>query len=241
MTACRSPRRPVHTSSGPHGASFDTSRWGGDKLVAMSESTPPNHHAHFPSFGGWSGAKAAVGFLSGRDEAAALAIELTGLRAGQRVIDIGCGPGIAAVRAADAGAIVLGLDPAAVMLRVARLRWALRRDVRWRLGAAESLPVGDGAAHVVWSLATVHHWDDLDAGLREVARALVPGGRFLAMERRIEDPYAEGVASHGWTRAQAESFASMCDGHGFTNVAVSEHAITPEAIAVLATLPERGA
>jgi len=197
----------------------------------------PNHHAHFPPFGGFSGLVAAIGFLSGRDEAAGLAMELTGLEPGGRLVDIGCGPGIAAVRATDRGAEVVGVDPAAVMLRVARLRWPTKRRIAWRTGAAESLPVADGWANVVWSLATVHHWDDLSGGLAEVRRVLKPGGRFLAAERRIQDPYAEGVASHGWTTQQADTFASMCEAHGFVDATVSEHEITPAVLAVLVTAP----
>lgn len=55
------------------------------------------------------------------------------------------------------------------MLRVARaLTRASRSDtatVRYQDGTAEALPLPDGSATVAWSLATVHHWHDLDAGL----------------------------------------------------------------------------
>jgi ubiquinone/menaquinone biosynthesis C-methylase UbiE len=33
-------------------------------------------------------------------------------------------------------------------------------------GGAEALPLPDESASVVWSIASVHHWADLDAGLR---------------------------------------------------------------------------
>jgi hypothetical protein len=36
--------------------------------------------------------------------------------------------------------------------------------------------VGDGGATVAWSLSTVRHWADVDAGLAEVHRALAAGG-----------------------------------------------------------------
>ncbi len=57
----------------------------------------------------------------------------------------------------------------------------------------------------------------LDAGLREVRRALLPGGRLVAMERRAQ-PGARGHASHGWTEDQAAAFADRCREHGFTDV-----------------------
>jgi SAM-dependent methyltransferase len=38
------------------------------------------------------------------------------------------------------------------------------------LGRAETLPFRDGACDVVLALLTVHHWDDVDVGLRELQR-----------------------------------------------------------------------
>ena len=75
---------------------------------------------------------------------------------------------------------------------------------------------------MLWSLATVHHWHDLERGLAEARRVLRPGGRFLALERRIE-PGATGHASHGWAPAQADAFARRCTAAGFGAVAVAAH------------------
>lgn len=183
----------------------------------------PNHHASHPGFAGPSGLAAAVSFLFGRDRAAGLAIELTGLRSGERLVDVGCGPGIAVRRARTLGAEAIGVDPASVMLAVARARWRSDPGVEWRRGPAEALPVEDGWADVVWSLSTVHHWADIDAGLAEARRVLTPGGRLLALERRIADTGVSGTASHGWTEAQARSFAEHCHRHGFTDATVDTH------------------
>lgn len=184
----------------------------------------PNHHASHPGFRGVSGLLAAVGFLTGRDAAAQLATELAELDTGDRLVDVGCGPGVAARRARWLGAEVVGVDPAPVMLRVGRLRWGTRAGIDWRVGTAESLPIDDGWATVVWSLATVHHWADVDAGLAEAHRVLRSDGRLVALERRIQDTAAPGTASHGWTPAQAESFAVRCRDAGFVDVTTGEHA-----------------
>ena len=197
----------------------------------------PNHHASHGGFSGVSGLMAAFRFLSGREEAARLAIELAGLGRGDRLVDIGCGPGTAAHAAHELGAEVVGVDPATVMLRVARLRWFRDRTSSWRVGTAESVPVADGWANAVWSLATVHHWVDLEAGIDEVRRVLAPGGRFVAIERRIDDPNAEGTASHGWTVEQAESFGEHCRRHGFVDIGTGTHAGTPELVHVVARRP----
>ena len=75
-------------------------------------------------------------------------------------------------------------------------------------GRREALPVTNGWATVAWSLKTVHHWKDVTAGLAELRRVLAPSGRLLVMERRVK-PGATGLASHGWTEQQAESFATQ--------------------------------
>lgn len=157
----------------------------------------------------------------GRRGDARLAAELTGAGRDDVVVDIGCGPGTAARHAARLGATVTGVDPASVMRRVARLL-TLSSRVRYVDGVAEAVPLGDASATVVWSLATVHHWPDLDAGLREVQRVLRPGGRFLAMERRTQAG-ARGLASHGWTGEQAEVFAAACTALGFHDVRIDHH------------------
>ncbi len=182
----------------------------------MTDSPTPivNHHADHAGFGGVIGLVTALGMLVMGRGYARLAVDLASVSDADRVVDIGCGPGNAARAAARRGARVVGVDPAPVMLRLAR---AVTRDhptVTWSQGSAEALPVSDGWATVVWSLKTVHHWKDVTAGLAELRRVLAPSGRLLVMERRVQ-PGATGFASHGWTEQQAESFAAQCRSAGF--------------------------
>jgi ubiquinone/menaquinone biosynthesis C-methylase UbiE len=136
---------------------------------------------------------------------------------------------------------VVGIDPSIEMLRVARTTSVMpgrhRRTVRFVEGTAEALPRPDRSATVLWSLATVHHWRDLDAGLAEARRVLRPSGRFLAIERRTTAD-ATGIASHGWTADQAHELAARCEACGFRDLVVTEHDIGPRGVhAVLATAP----
>lgn len=184
--------------------------------------SPPqtvNHHADQPGFGGVTGLLFGVLFLAIGRAKARLAVDIASVSATDRVIDIGCGPGGAVRAAARRGAHAIGVDPAPVMLRVARAVTRGKAGVEWAEGTAENLPVPTGSATVVWSLATVHHWKDATKGLSEAHRVLAPGGRVLAIERQVQ-PGATGVASHGWTEQQAESFAALCRTAGFGNVRV---------------------
>ncbi|MCF6387973.1 class I SAM-dependent methyltransferase [Mycobacterium sp. MBM] len=179
-----------------------------------------NHHAEHPGFSGATGVLyGLISLLAGRRNAM-WATRHARIGAGDHVVDIGCGPGTAARRAARRGAHVTGVDPSTVMLTIARV--ATRRGkISWVQGSAETLPVGDGTATVVWSLATVHHWRDVGRGLDEVVRVLRPGGRLLVVER-VSPPAATGFAGHGWTAAQVEVFADRCRRAGLTDVGVTE-------------------
>jgi ubiquinone/menaquinone biosynthesis C-methylase UbiE len=109
------------------------------------------------------------------------------------------------------------------MLRLARLLTSLSTHaVRYAAGSAEALPLPDSSVSVAWSIASVHHWADLDAGLQEACRVLKPGGRLVAIER-LTRPAARGLASHGWTPEQTSAFADRCLSHGFAQAKVDRH------------------
>jgi ubiquinone/menaquinone biosynthesis C-methylase UbiE len=174
--------------------------------------------------------------IRGRGAVGDLAADLTDVTSSDHVVDVGCGPGAAARVAARRGATVTGIDPAPVMLSLAR-RLTRGDSNSWREGVAEALPLPDGSATVLWSLSCVHHWRDIDAGIAEAHRVLASGGRLLAIERRVRAG-ATGHASHGWTAAQGEAFAERCAAAGFTNARAETHAQPRGALmVVLATRP----
>jgi ubiquinone/menaquinone biosynthesis C-methylase UbiE len=196
----------------------------------------PNHHAHHPAFAGVSGVVAAGSMLFGRRPLAELAADTVSLHPGDRLVDVGCGPGAAAREAARRGATVTGVDPARVMRRVARLT-VRSRSITWADGAAEHLPVADDTATVVWSLMSVHHWSDLARGLAEARRVLEPGGRFLVVERHVRAD-ATGLAGHGWTESQADAFVTACHAAGLVDpVASARHVERTAVLLVHATAP----
>jgi ubiquinone/menaquinone biosynthesis C-methylase UbiE len=192
----------------------------------------PNHHHDFPAFSGLVGLVAGLTMIPGRGAVARFAADTVEVQPADHVVDIGSGPGVGAREAARRGAHVAGIEPAAVMRKLARLLTRRSYAIDWIDATAEVLPLGDASATVVWSVSTVHHWRDVDAGLAESARVLASAGRFLAIERRTHKG-ARGLGSHGWTDAQAHAFANMCRSHGFSDVNVDIASPSREALLVV--------
>src|SRR3954470_6148685 len=85
--------------------------------------------------------------------AARLVVERAAPSAGDRVVDVGCGTGNAALLAAERGARVTGVDPAARLLEGAAGRAASQGlDATFSRGDAASLPVADGTAGLTVSV-----------------------------------------------------------------------------------------
>ena len=77
-------------------------------------------------------------------------VEIAEVAAGERVVDVGLGTGSTALAAAARGARVVGVDPAARLLALAREQAAASRvDTEFVAGAAAQLPIEDGGADVV--------------------------------------------------------------------------------------------
>jgi SAM-dependent methyltransferase len=106
---------------------------------------------------------------------AVLFAELAGVRAGQRVLDVGCGPGALTgqlVRSLGSGA-VSAIDPSASFVAAVRGRLP---GVDVRRGVAERLPFADGAFDAAVAQLVVHFMADPVAGLAEMGRVTRPGG-----------------------------------------------------------------
>jgi SAM-dependent methyltransferase len=161
----------------------------------------------------------ALAMTAGRGPVARAMISEARLTAADRAVDVGCGPGTAVREAARRGVRVTGIDPSPIALRFARVltRAGTDAQITWMLASAERLPLPDSSATVLWSISSMHHWDDQAAGLAEVRRVLAPGGRVLLAERLIR-PGARGHAAHGFTRVQAEDLARALASAGFASV-----------------------
>ncbi len=120
---------------------------------------------------------------------------LAELQPGQWVLDLGSGAGFDALLAArkvGLGGRVIGVDMTDAMIQKARNNAAKAGldNVEFRMGDIESLPVEDGQFDVVLSNCVLNLCLDKDRALREIHRALKPGGKLAVsdMAWTIEPP-----------------------------------------------------
>jgi len=105
--------------------------------------------------------------------------DLAGARSGQRLLDVGCGPGaLTAELVKRVGPdAVSAVEPSASFVAAARERLP---GVDMRQAAAERLPFGDAAFDAALAQLVVHFMADPVAGLREMGRVTRPGGMVAA-------------------------------------------------------------
>jgi SAM-dependent methyltransferase len=111
-------------------------------------------------------------------EAGRRIVERVGVSPGDRVLDVACGTGNAALRAARAGGRVTGLDLTPELLDVGRaLAAEAGLEVEWIEGDAEAMPFEDGGFDVVLSTFGCMFAPRHQLAARELTRVLASGGR----------------------------------------------------------------
>ena len=138
-----------------------------------------------------------------------------------RVLDLGCGGGHVSYRAAPHVDEVVACDVTASMLDAVATE-AVRRglsNIATRQAAAEDLPFPDAFFDAVLCRFTAHHWQDMEAGLREARRVLKPSGHAVFIDsvapaNRVLDTHLQAVellrdASHVRNYTVAEWVCSL--------------------------------
>jgi SAM-dependent methyltransferase len=109
----------------------------------------------------------------------------------KRALDIGCGEGQVSRRLEQQGAEVVGLDPAASQVQVARRRAGSSRYLQ---AGAQALPFRSASFDTVVLCLAIEHVVPFEPAIQEVARVLMPGGRFVLL---LVHPLLQAPGS-GW-------------------------------------------
>jgi ubiquinone/menaquinone biosynthesis C-methylase UbiE len=112
----------------------------------------------------------------------ALVHQALGAQKGDRILDVGCGPGFYVAELLDTvgpeGAVV-GVDRSPDMLAVAAKRAEGHPNVEFHEAAATALPVAEESFDRALSVQVFEYIDDVSAALSEMLRVLRPGGRLV--------------------------------------------------------------
>lgn len=183
----------------------------------------------------------AAGWLMGRRQSNVArnrwAARLLDVQPADRVIELGCGPGVAlaALAARATRGLVVGVDHSEVMIAHARRR---NRDavragrVRLVRAPVQDLTVGDGPFDAALAVNTVGMWPDATARLRDIARLLRPGGRIAL----VSQPRCPG-ATAATSATAANELAGMLSEAGFEHLRTEMLDLDPPAACVLGYTP----
>ncbi len=163
-------------------------------------------------------------------------VTIAGLRPGEVVLDLGSGGGIdcfLAARQVGETGFVIGVDMTPAMLEKAeasRARMGIR-NVEFRRGQIEALPVDDASVDVIMSNCVINLSPDKAAVFREAFRVLKPGGRIavsdIVTEGDFNDTLRADIAK--WAECvtgaiDAAEYVALIEAAGFTDIQVVDKA-----------------
>lgn len=161
----------------------------GDLKLSRSSARPTNHGIILSNPRSYD-LFAGLFFFGTRRRSYRKLLEAADVRLGDRVLDIGCGPGYFARLLAEvvgsAGSVV-GVDAALEMVDYARRKSRYLPNCSFQVGTAQALAFPDRGFDVVVSSLMLHHLpeDDRLQSIREMKRVLRPGGRLLLADFNI--------------------------------------------------------
>jgi SAM-dependent methyltransferase len=164
------------------------------------------------------------------------------IRAGERVVDVGCGAGIDSLIAAGMvgpGGKVLGVDMTPAMLQRAHENKQRlgAHNVEFRRGQIEALPVVANSIDVVMSNCVINLSPDKPAVFAEVFRVLKPGGRVAVSDIVTEGEFDQAQRANldEWSACvtgaiDVRDYTGLMREAGFTDIAVVDRASADELV-----------
>ena len=145
-------------------------------------------------------------------------LDLLAPQPGETILDLGCGSGQLTAAIASAGALVTGLDASPEMLAEARASFP---ELDFRLGDAVDFAL-DSSVDAVFSNAALHWVKNSEAAASCIARALKPGGRFVAefgghgnIQAIVDALHSIlGTLESPWYFPTIGEYATLLDRHG---------------------------
>jgi SAM-dependent methyltransferase len=162
-----------------------------------------------------------------------------GARPGDRILDVGCGPGFYVTELLEEvgpEGLVVGLDISPDMLAVAAKRADGHDNVEFHEADATSLPVPDASFDRLISVQVLEYVRDVPAALKEMHRALRPGGRVLlwdvdwataswhAIDRQLTQRALAAWDNHLTHPSLPRTLAAQLRSAGFQHVQMDAHA-----------------
>ncbi|HUO17428.1 MAG TPA: class I SAM-dependent methyltransferase [Verrucomicrobiae bacterium] len=169
-------------------------------------------------------------------------IRLMDLRAGERVLDLGCGSGWATrllARMVSDGpegfGQVVGLDVSDEMVRLARESSKDFENTLYIWGSAEQIPWEENFFDKVLSVESFYYYADQDRALKELFRVMAPKGRLFILINLYKDnayslQWVDKLKVPVHVRSAAE-YVDLLQKHAFENVEarrISDDTPTPE-------------
>jgi SAM-dependent methyltransferase len=163
------------------------------------------------------------------------AVGLLGLGPGDRLLEVGCGPGVAVAAAAAQGAHVVGVDRSSVMIGQAhhRNRRAVRHgQVELYAAPVERLPDTGAPFDAALAVNTIGFWSDPAAAVTAIGERLRPGGTLAV----VSQPRNRGATAED-TRAAGDRFRDLLEQAGYEDLTFETLDLDPPAVCVLARRP----
>jgi ubiquinone/menaquinone biosynthesis C-methylase UbiE len=166
-------------------------------------------------------------------------VEQLDLRPDDRVLDVGCGPGVTVALIAERSTVglVCGVDPSVVMLRQAatRNRAAIRAGrAELRRGDVSALPYPDAKFTRACAVHSIYFWPSIETGLRELRRVLAPDGLLvIAVRMRRVGAGVLDPSRYGYTDVQVGEVIAMLGSVGFRDAARLQEEVGSETIAAI--------